>query len=99
MMRWIRNSGWVAMSVVVLISAGCGQSRSVNQEVIDVKGQYDDLANRSVAIVVSMSDFAEFNHPNAKQAITEEMARRVQANVPGVTLTSPSSGCGSEVSE
>jgi len=87
---WMKQVGWVALSVAVLLATGCGPARSFNQEVIDVKGQYTDLANRSVAIVVSMSDYVEFNHPDAKRAITEEMARRIQANVPGVTLTSPS---------
>jgi len=87
---WMKQIGWAMLSVAVLLATGCGPARSFNQEVIDVKGQYTDLANRSVAIVVSMSDYVEFNHPDAKRAITEEMARRIQANVPGVTLTSPS---------
>jgi hypothetical protein len=75
--------------LVCVVAIGCGPTRGVTEKVIDVEGQYDGLANRSVAIVVSMSDYAQFNHPTAKQAIAEEMARRIQANVPGVTLTSP----------
>lgn len=80
----------ILMASTLLLFSGCGPARSVTDKVIDVEGQYEDLANRSVAVVVSMSDFSEFNYPNAKQAITEEMARRIQTNVPGVTLTSPS---------
>jgi hypothetical protein len=85
----MKQIGITALCLTVALVSGCGQARSLNEEVIDVKAQYVDLANRSVAIVVSMSDFAEFNHPEARKAITEEMARRIQANVPGVTLTSP----------
>eukprot|EP00752_Nemacystus_decipiens_P013554 g12012.t1 len=70
--------------------AGCNGTRSLNEKVIDVQAQYLDLANRSVAIVVSMSDYTEFKHPDAKQMIAEEMTQRIQANVPGVTLTRPS---------
>ena len=89
MSEWMKQFRLIALLAVFVGVTGCGAARSCNEEVIDVKGQYADLANRSVAIVVSMSDFAEFNHPRAKQAITEEMSRRIQANVPGVTLTSP----------
>ena len=85
----MKQIGLFALVGVVVLASGCGPSRSLNQEVVDVKSQYTDLANRSVAIVVSMSDYAEFNHPNAKQAITEQMAQRVQTNVPGVIMTSP----------
>lgn len=85
----MKQVGLLAMLLMGLLVTGCGPSRSVTQTVIDVKGQYLDLANRSVAVVVSMSDYAEFNHPTAKAMITEEMVRRIQTNVPGVTLTSP----------
>lgn len=86
---WMKQVGILAMIGTLLLVTGCKSLSSFDQKVTDVKGQYTDLANRSVAIVVSMSDFAEFNHPDAKRAITEEMARRIQANVPGVILTSP----------
>lgn len=86
---WIKRMGPVAWVVACVLLVGCSKTRSINQEVIDVKGQYLDLANRSVAVVVSMSDYAEFNHPQAKAMIAEEMARRIQANVPGVTLVKP----------
>ena len=88
----VRCSSQIGLALLVgasLLLSGCS-GRSINEEVIDVDAQYTDLANRSVAVVVSMSDFAEFNHPNAKAAITEEMVRRIKANVPGVTVTSPS---------
>lgn len=89
MTGWLNQIGLVVLLGVCLLISGC-ETRPVNQVVTDVKGQYADLTNRSVAVVVSMSDFAEFNHPNAKAMITQEMARRIQANVPGVILTSPS---------
>lgn len=87
---WMKYFGVIACVGAYVLLLGCGNTRSFNQDVIDVKGQYLDLANRSVAVVVSMSDYAEFNHPEAKAMISEEMARRIQANVPGVTLTKPS---------
>jgi len=86
----MKQVGWLGLLLAGLMVVGCGPSRSLNQKVIDVKGQYMDLPNRSVAVVVSMSDYAEFNHPTAKTMITEEMVRRIQTNVPGVTITSPS---------
>ncbi len=89
MNRRMKQVGWFVLLLAGLLVVGCGPGRSVTQKVIDVKGQYLDLPNRSVAVVVSMSDYAEFNHPNAKRMITEEIARRIQTNVPGVTLTSP----------
>ncbi|MFK7788130.1 MAG: hypothetical protein AB8C95_01385 [Phycisphaeraceae bacterium] len=89
MNKYVKQVGMVALLGVWLVVAGCGPARSVTEKVIDVKGQYMDLPNRSVAVVVSMSDYAEFNHPTAKTTITEEMVRRIQTNVPGVTLTSP----------
>lgn len=80
----------VALSLIAMVfAAGCGPTRGVTEKVIDVEAQYLDLANRSVAVVVSMSDYAQFNHPEAKAAITQEMVRRIQTNVPGVTLTGP----------
>lgn len=85
----MKQTSWAFLAGVVVLLAGCNRPGSMNQEVIDVKAQYLDLANRSVAIVVSMSDFTEFRHPQAKQMISEEMTRRIQTNVPGVTLTSP----------
>ena len=90
MSRWMNQVGLALLLGSALLLTGCSGARSMTQEVIDVKAQYKDLNNRSVAVVVSMSDFAEFNHPGAKQAVTEEMVRRIKANVPGVTLTSPS---------
>ncbi|MGB0768588.1 MAG: hypothetical protein ACPGYV_12885 [Phycisphaeraceae bacterium] len=76
----------IALSLVLLV--GCS-SLMGTKKIIDVDGQYMDLANRSVAVVVSMSDFAEFTHPTAKSTITKEITRRIIANVPGVTATSP----------
>ena len=90
MSGWLKQIGLVAMVGVCLLASGCGTGGKVGQTVTDVKGQYADLTNRSVAVVVSMSDHAEFNHPNARKMITEQMVRRIQANVPGVILTSPS---------
>lgn len=85
----MKQIGLVALLGVWMLLAGCGPTRGVTQDVIDVKGQYFDLSNRSVAVVVSMSDFAQFNHPVAKEMITREMVRRIQTNVPGVTMTRP----------
>ena len=90
MSRWMNQVGLALLLGSALLLTGCSGARSMTQEVIDVKAQYTDQDNRSVALVVSMSDFTEFNHPGAKQAVTEEMVRRIKANVPGVTLTSPS---------
>lgn len=84
----MKQLGLIAMVGVCVLLSGC-ESRSVTEKVIDVEGQYLDLANRSVAVVVSMSDYTEFKHPEAKKRITEEIARLIQANVPGATLTSP----------
>ena len=78
----------VVMLTAVLLLCGC-ESLMKDDGVVDVKGQYFDLANRSVAVVVSMSDFTEFNHPDAKEMITNEMTRRIMSNVPGVTATNP----------
>lgn len=89
MSRWMNQVGLMLVAAALLLP-GCNGARTMMDEVIDVKAQYTDLTNRSVAVVVSMSDYAEFNHPGAKQAITDEMVRRIKANVPGVTLTSPS---------
>lgn len=84
----VRHGGVCVLLGALILLSGC-QNNRINQEVIDVKGQYADLANRSVAVVVSMSDYTQFNHPNAKLMITEEMTRRIKTNVPGATLTSP----------
>ncbi|MBX2851467.1 MAG: hypothetical protein KTR15_06965 [Phycisphaeraceae bacterium] len=89
MSRWMNQVGLALLVGAAVLLTGCSGARSMTQEVIDVKAQYLDLNNRSVAVVVSMSDYAEFNHPGAKQGICEEMVRRIKANVPGVTLTSP----------
>lgn len=85
----MKKMSWALLACMAVLFAGCNGPGSMNQQVIDVKAQYLDLANRSVAIVVSMSDFTEFKYPQAKQMVTEEIARRIQASVPGVTLTSP----------
>jgi hypothetical protein len=82
--------GLTLLVAVLLLQTSCNGARTMMEEVIDVEAQYTDLTNRSVAVVVSMSDYAQFNHPEAKQAITDEMVRRIKANVPGVTVTSPS---------
>lgn len=88
--KYVKQVGVIALlGVWLLVAVGCGPERSVTEKVIDVKGQYKDLSNRSVAVVVSMSDYAQFNHPAAKAKITGEIAGRIQANVPGVTLTNP----------
>lgn len=89
MIAEMKQIRWVALLSICALLLGCNGSRSVTQEVIDVKGQYMDLANRSVAVVVSMSDYTEFKHTEAKQIIAQDIARRIQANVPGATLTSP----------
>lgn len=89
MSGWLKQIGLVALLGVSLLASGCETGGKVGQTVTNVKGQYADLTNRSVAVVVSMSDYAEFNHPNAKALITEQMARRIQTNVPGVIITSP----------
>lgn len=85
---WIKQIGVITLVTAVVLLAGC-KPFTRTEDVINVKGQYFDLANRSVAVVVSMSDYTEFNHPGAKSMITEEMTRRIKANVPGVTVTSP----------
>ena len=85
----IKQTSWALLAGVLILLAGCNSTGSLSEKKIDVEAQYVDLANRSVAIVVSMSDYTEFKHPDAKRMITEEMTRRIQANVPGVTLTRP----------
>jgi hypothetical protein len=58
-------------------------------EVIEVKARYLDLENRTVAVVVSTSDYIDFNFPDAREGITTEISRRIQVNVPGVQVTNP----------
>lgn len=86
----LKQFGLIAMVGLSLCLLGCDSTSSVNKKKIDVKAQYLDLNNRSVAVVVSMSDYTEFKHPQAKERIAEEIARLIQANVPGATLTNPS---------
>lgn len=86
----MKQFGLIAVVCLSLLLSGCDSTSDVNKKKIDVKGQYLDLNNRSVAVVVSMSDYTEFKHPQAKQRIAEEIARLIQANVPGATLTVPS---------
>ncbi len=75
----------------VLMLSGCGLMQQLpgGPDIIPVKAQYTDLENRSVAVVVSTSDYTDFNHPNARPFITREVTRRIKAGVPGVTVTNP----------
>ncbi len=55
----------------------------------DLKAKYTDLANRRVAVVVSVSDYTDFNYPDARPFITREISRRIVAGVPGATVSDP----------
>lgn len=90
MIASMKQIGLITVVGVLLVLAGCDSTSSVSKKTIDVKGQYLDLSNRSVAVVVSMSDYTEFKHPQANQMISEQIAQLIQTNVPGATLTKPS---------
>ena len=77
----------LAIAAVMLL-AGCNNMPG-QPEVIDVKARYLGLDNHSVAVVVATRDYTDFNYPDARPDMTREITRRIQANVPGVTVTDP----------
>ena len=58
-------------------------------EIIEVQAKYLGLNDKTVAVVVSVSDHTNFNYPEARQRITGEVTRRIKVGVPGVTVTEP----------
>lgn len=82
------TTGTIACLVVgVLLLVGCETPGA--RKPIDVEASYLGLNNRSVAVLVSTSDHIDFKHPDARRLITEEIARRIMINVPGVKVTDP----------
>ncbi|MFN3168381.1 MAG: hypothetical protein ACE37H_15085 [Phycisphaeraceae bacterium] len=80
---------WLPMLAMFAgLMVGCNNMPG-QPEVIEVKARYLDLDNRSVAVVVSTSDYIDFNFPDARESITAEISRRIQTNVPGVQVTNP----------
>jgi len=89
MRQWIKTTGSMVLLLALLpVVPGCN-FRPGMQKTIDVKAQYLGLNDRSVAVVISTSDFTAFNYPNARALITKEITRRIKANVPGVTVSDP----------
>lgn len=75
--------------LAVLCMAGCSGWSVGQQKVIDVKAKYLGLKDQRVAVVVSASDHIDFNYPNARGTIANEVTRRIAENVPGVSVSSP----------
>lgn len=80
-----------ALLLGVMLLSGCGALSSLGNEpeVIDVKAKYTDLNEKRVAVIVSVTDHTEFNHPTARDQLTREITRRIVAGVPGTTVTDP----------
>lgn len=83
-----RPTSLLLLLVGIFVLVGC-KNLPGQPDIIDVKGQYLDLENRSVAVVVSTSDYTEFNHPDARGNITREITRRIVSEIPEVTATNP----------
>ena len=77
----------IALCLVVL--PGCMGKMPGDPDIIKGKAQYTDLANRSVAVIVSTRDYTEFNHPGARETITREVTRRIAIGVPSVKMSNP----------
>lgn len=86
--RPITSLTLMMLALASALMTGC-QNFPGQPEVIDVKARYLDLQNRTVAVVVSTSDYTEFNHPNARANITNEISRRIQTGVVGARVTDP----------
>lgn len=82
---------WPTVLLVALWAATLGGCANMpgQPEVTEYEAKYTDLANRSVAVVVSVRDYTEFNFPTARPTLTNDITRRIQLNVPGVTMSNP----------
>lgn len=84
-----RLSRIVLLLLVCSVFVGCGAMSRSSSDVVEVKAEYLELNNKSVAVLVSMSDHIAFNFPDARSILTGEITRLIKTNVPGVTVTAP----------
>lgn len=78
----------LALAAALLALAGCHQSVH-DPKTYDVQAQYLGLDNRTVAVIVATSDHVNYKYPTARRQLAREISRRIQLNVPGVTVANP----------
>lgn len=93
MKRPSARPGPIMLALMLLCLAllpACSNWRMPGQpKIIDVKAEYLGLKDRSVAVLVWVRDYTEFNHPQARPAITRQITQRILTGVPGTTLADP----------
>lgn len=78
------------LAIVTLLCGGCsGWSLPGDMQEIDVKATYAGLENKRVAVVMSLSDYAESHHRTAREKMTKEITRRIVVGVPSSTVIDP----------
>jgi len=93
--RFVRRlAGLLALAVTAALLPGCAVlgfgAQVFKDETPDrVEAQYTDLADQDVAVMVAASETTLYQHPQAREAITKAMSRRIAENIENVSLMAP----------
>lgn len=90
MSRWHRIgrrliAGLLALSVLAVFH-GCNMMPG--PKTYEIEAKYTGLEGKSVAVLVSMPDYASRRYPDARSIITGEVSKRIMVGVEGVEMTS-----------
>lgn len=78
----------LTLACAAVYAVGCHESVH-DPKTYDREAQYIGLNEKSVAVIVAMSDQTEYKYPNARRQLAREITRRLALNVPGVTVVDP----------
>jgi hypothetical protein len=95
----IRPNILVVLSMAgVFVLGGCAVGKLLGgmaqnaeyQKEIEVHPVYSGLENKSVAVIVDVDLAILYEYPDVAMTLSANIARRVQANVPGISVLAPS---------
>ncbi|XAM00489.1 hypothetical protein OT109_03675 [Phycisphaeraceae bacterium D3-23] len=78
----------LTLFAATLTLAACHESVH-DPKTYDREAQYLGLNDKSVAVIIAMSDQTQYKFPDARQQLAREITRRIAISVPGVDVVNP----------
>jgi hypothetical protein len=91
---YVRTAFWLIACAALLNMGGCqmlgfmAQPFGKNQSK-QVKARYTELQGQRVAVLVAAADRTLVNYPQAREALTKTISRRLAENLENITLMNP----------
>lgn len=95
--RPARTLVWIGMMVIAPLLAGCAgpvfglvaNAVLPEEQKVHVHADYRGLDDKTVAVMVSLNEYAFGEHPNAQKDLAWAISKELRRNVPGVKVVNP----------